>query len=516
MEKELLTVRFLDWISEESFDFIFQQKIYDNYISSHTEKFLDVESANAMEKERISKLRSEYERLEIREAAFTIKEKSEEVAKRNKIKAPYLKRFNRINMIIMGALIGTIFIFYIPVLRQYQMYSFLLILPVCFVPNFIKKKMQQKWNEFKYMHREELQEEIYEEISRIKIFIQTLLDDAREYMLQERFPLQTLQFPLMSSDYLNLVLVEEKIQQEQIQYVFMFEYPEDIDPFEVPTSIRPGGVGVSTAISNMDLGDSEDSTNDKFIIIKNPKYKDDGSLITGNLDYVQLIYKPIAESLLENSSFERIDNPESVIQNLEDFDEIKCSCGEPIIVGEIQKVTPNTHRDFKFYLMIGEKCKKCSVNPFILAILPDMDVPEDLVDIFIDPIFNEAGHEEIEDIIMVLRDVVYNEEKQLILGDYTPVELKDTTKLDEILNDASQKELKDPKKRFPDIDEWQFPKACEHESNVEKVWLMTAKDLNKFKLYLFVGNECKKCNIRNFLVIAAPDQEIPEELKSIF
>ncbi len=514
LEKELLVVRFLDWISEESFDFIFQKKIYDNYISTHTKDFLDVEKAHSEEKERVSKLKEEYDRLQIESAAFGIKERSEEVAKRNKIRGPYLKRFNRINLIIMGALIGTIFIFYIPALRPYQMYSFLLILPVCFLPNLIKKQMKKKWNEFKYMHREELQAEIYDEISKIKIFIQILLDDAREYMLEEQFPLQVLEFPLMSNDYTSLNLIRENIQDEQVQYVFQFEYPEGMEPFDAPNTMRSGGVGTATAVSSMNL--SEDDENDLFLIVKNPQYNEDGILDTNNLDIVELGYKPIAETLLENSEFDKLKEPEKIIPDFDDFKGIPCTCGEPVSIGEIQKIRPRAHKDFKFYMMIGEKCEKCSSNPFILVPLPDMTIPEELADIFVDPIPMEAERTvEAVDLFSVIKEATYDEQKVLKLGDYSPNVLDDSEVVQDLLGNSTFKKLKDPTKRFSDFDEFQIPCGCEDTAKLVSVQLVTAKE-HEFKYYLLMGEKCLKCNVEPFLLIQAPDQEIPEPLKEIF
>jgi len=515
LEKELLVVRFLDWISEESFDFIFQQKIYDNYITNHTEQFLNVEKVDPTEKHRISRLREEYDRLGIKDAAFSIKGRSEEVARRNKIKGPYMKRFNIINIIIMAVLIGTIFLFYIPALEKYRLFSFLLILPVCFLPNFLKNQLKKKWNEFKYLHREELQEEIYEEIGKIKTFIQLLLDDARDYMLQERFPLQILEFPLMSNDYLNLELIKENIQQEQIQYVFKFEYPSGVEPFETPSATRVGGAGLPTPISNMDL--AEDNTNDLFIIVKNPQYDKTGILQTKSLDYTELGYKPIAETLLENSNFDRIEDPSSIIKDIDSFDKITCTCGESVKIGEIQKVKPRSHSDFHFYLMIGEKCTKCGSNPFVLVPLPNMKVPPELADIFIDPIPLESkSSSDVVDLFSVLKDVVYDENRTLQLSDYVPHIIEDTKAVQLLLENSSFKKLKDPKKRFRDFDTYKIPCSCDDAVKLVNVQLVTSKNHKGFNFYLLMGERCEKCNVDPFMLVIAPDQEIPEELNTIF
>ncbi|MBN2157133.1 MAG: hypothetical protein JW776_13900 [Candidatus Lokiarchaeota archaeon] len=477
---------------------------------------MNVEKTHPTEKDRIAKLRAEYERLNIREAAFTIKERSEEIAKQHNIRAPYLKRFNRINLVIMAALIGTIFIFYIPTLRPYQIYSFLLILPVCFLPNFLKKYMKKKWNEFKYMHREELQQEIYDQANKIKTFIQILLDDARDYMLEEQFPLQVLEFPLMSNDYTSLSLVRENIQEEQVQYIFRFEYPEGIEPFETPQTIKTGGVGKPTAVSTMDL--SEDDENDLFLIIKDPKYDENGQLLTDDIDFVQLGFKPIVESLLENSLFDRIEDIDKIIPNIEEFNAIHCDCGSPVKIGEIQKVTPKSYKEFHFYLMIGKKCEKCKTNPFVLTPLPNMNVPEELTDIFIDPIPMEAKSEEnMEvDLFSVMRNVTYNEEGVLQLSDYTPLIIENNTNVQNLLAESTFKKLNDPKKRFSDFEAFKIPCGCDDTAKLIDVQLVTSKEHNGFKFYLLMGQKCEKCKVEPFLLVPTPNEVIPDQLKSIF
>ncbi|MHA1452199.1 MAG: hypothetical protein ACTSRD_04995, partial [Promethearchaeota archaeon] len=215
MEKELLIVRFLDWIAEECFDWIYQKKIYDNYIG-HAETFLDIEKAHPNEKDRITKLKSEFDRLKVKESAFAIQEHADEVAKVNGVKLTPAKQKKWVTRILFGFVIAVMAMVYlIPALAGIKNYAlFIVILPLCFLPNIMNKRIDKKANEFKYLHREELIDEIHEEVQNIKTFIQLLIDDAQDYMVEEHFPLHKLQFQLKSSDYLNIELIDEKIVQE--------------------------------------------------------------------------------------------------------------------------------------------------------------------------------------------------------------------------------------------------------------------------------------------------------------
>jgi hypothetical protein len=516
LEKELLIVRFLDWIAEESFDWIYQKKIYDNYIGV-AETFLDVEKTDPTEKDRITKLKSEFDRLKVKESAYAVQEHADEVSKANGVKIPPAQQKKWVTRILFGFVIAVMAMVYlIPQLAGIKNYAlFIVILPLCFLPNLMNKRIDKKSNEFKYLHREELMDEVHEEVQNIKTFIQLLIDDAQDYMVQERFPLHKLQFQLKSSDYLNIELIDEKIVQESIQYNFTFEYPEGVEPFETASSMRAGGVGVSSAISNMDLG--EDNENDLFIILKNPQYKEDGTLDIDNLEYVELGYKPIAESLLENSDFEIIKDPNTVIENLEEFSTIQCTCGEPIVIGEIQKVSPRSYKDFKFYLLIGNNCEKCNANPFIFTPAPNMKIPSELADLFIDPIpLEPESPSEAVDYFTVIKNVVYNEENTLQLKDYKPVIVENVELIQEILGNGSFKKLKDPSKRFSDFNGYGIPCGCEDTSPVVDVQLVTSKKFANFKFYLLIGEKCIECNVEPFMLISAPNEEIPEELLSIF
>ena len=516
MEKELLIVRFLDWIAEECFDWIFQKKIYDNYIG-HAETFLDIEKAHPTEKERITNLKSEFDRLKVKESAFIIQEHADEVAKTNGVKLTPAKQKKWVTRILFGFVIAVMAMVYlIPALAGIKNYAlFIVILPLCFLPNLMNKRIDKKANEFKYLHREELMDEIHEEVQNIKTFIQLLIDDAQDYMVEEHFPLHKLQFQLKSSDYLNIELIDEKIIQEQIQYNFTFEYPEGVEPFETSSSMRAGGVGVSSASSNMDLG--EDNANDLFIIVKNPLYKEDGTLNVDKLEFVELGYKPIAETLLENSDFEIIEDPNTIIENFEEFSAIKCNCGEPIVIGEIQKVSPRSYKDFKFYLMIGKNCEKCDANPFIFSPLPDMKIPDELVDIFVDPLPMEAESQgELVDYFTVIKNVSYSEEKTLQLKDYEPTIVEKVELIQEILGNGSFKKLKEPVNRFSDFDGYKIPCGCEDTSPIVDVQLVTSKEYAGFKFYLLIGEKCLKCNVEPFMLVPAPDEEVPAELQSIF
>ena len=132
---------------------------------------MEVEKAHPTEKERVLKLKSEFDRLKIKESSYAIQEHTDEVAKTNGIKITSQKQKKWVTRILFGFVIAVMAMFYlIPALKKFTTYALIIVvLPLCFLPNILNKKIDKKWNEFKYLHREELVDEIYEEISNLKI-----------------------------------------------------------------------------------------------------------------------------------------------------------------------------------------------------------------------------------------------------------------------------------------------------------------------------------------------------------
>jgi hypothetical protein len=130
-------------------------------------------------------------------------------------------------------------------------------------------------------------------------------------------------------------------------------------------------------------GIPEDDDNDQFIVLKNAVFDDEGLLTEFNQALLPKDQEPFVEALLGGTKFNDIENPEYVIQNFKENEDIKCDCGEPVKFQDFKSCESILHEHFEYYLIIGEKCTKCKKNPFIIFNSPgNKEVPSGLKQLF--------------------------------------------------------------------------------------------------------------------------------------
>ena len=77
------------------------------------------------------------------------------------------------------------------------------------------------------------------------------------------------------------------------------------------------------------------------------------------------------------------DNPEYVIANFKENEDIKCDCEEPVKFQDFKSCESILHQHFEYFLIVGEKCTKCSKNPFIIFNSPgNEEIPSGLKQLF--------------------------------------------------------------------------------------------------------------------------------------
>ncbi|MHA1730241.1 MAG: hypothetical protein ACTSWY_16140 [Promethearchaeota archaeon] len=374
IEKELGMIKFLDFLSEENFDLAFQDKIIVTYKEQFFKIFFNTDEYENNE------LHNEFQRLKVEEAVDSIKSKSEEIALKNGYKTSFTKRTKRANLITTGVLFAAlILLMIIPNLAAdvKNMLMWPLLIVFCILPQLIRKRMTGKWKDFKSFLKEEFQEEMKEEINRIKQFNQIALDDCRNFMLDKEFPLPLLKFNLISNDYAGLKLLKSNnLRKNEIQYVFQFEYPEGVDPLPMPTKVlQQGLMRTSTEIP-------DDDENDLFIILSNTDYSEEGWVIIKNQKYISVELQQKVESVLDNSNFKKLEKPGDILLDFKNNKEILCSCETPVKFAELQSIDSQSYPEFGYYIGICEKCAECGKNPFVLFAMRDSKIPDDLKDIF--------------------------------------------------------------------------------------------------------------------------------------
>ncbi len=239
----------------------------------------------------------------------------------------------------------------------------------CSAPQFFRKKLKLSWDEFKKNHTEELIARSLEITPDIKIFVQDLLNDARDRILANKIPLEKIQFILLSKDYqnVNFVRIQGGLNGSPVNSIYQFSYPEGMAP--------------TNEISKSNQVYEDD--NDSFILLKNATFSDDGKLVDFIAEYPSKADHELPDALLSSSKFETIKNPSLVIPEFDSNEKIVCECGELIKFSELKNCTSKLHSKFEFYLAIGEKCKVCQLNPFVLINSPGNEkIPDGLEKIF--------------------------------------------------------------------------------------------------------------------------------------
>jgi len=244
-------------------------------------------------------------------------------------------------------------------------------LVICLLPNFLRTFMQKRWQKFKDEHNQEIIDMKQETIDDIKIFIQDLIDDTKDRLISNKISVQGIQFLLYSKDYNNLVFVRQQESKLGVsQYLVHFADPEGMYQGNVSSTYGKSGI-------------PEDDANDQFIILKNAEFDDEGLLKEYNQALLPKDDDAFVEALLGGSKFHDVDNPEYVIPNFEENDDVKCDCGEPVKFQDFKSCESILHEHFEYYLIIGEKCTKCKKNPFIIFNSPgNKEVPSGLKQLF--------------------------------------------------------------------------------------------------------------------------------------
>ncbi len=372
LDKEIGLIKILDYINNSIFDLIYQKKLMDKY---RTEIIRPLIGEIGQESEYLDGgrlfLQEEYEKLDIENKCDEMIQSAEELAAENGVKRHVQKNIGIISMVIMAVSMG-IFIAvstWAPEASNYVMIPMFLV--ICLLPNFLRTFMQKRWQKFKDEHNQEIIDMKQETIDDIKIFIQDLIDDTKDRLISNKISVQGIQFLLYSKDYNNLVFVrQQESKLGESQFLVHFADPEGMYQGNVSSTYGKSGI-------------PEDDENDQFIILKNAVFDDDGLL----KEYTQALLPKdedaFVEALLGGSKFNDVDNPEYVIPNFEENDDIKCDCGEPVKFQDFKSCESILHEHFEYYMIIGQKCTKCGNNPFIIFNSPgNKEIPSGLKQLF--------------------------------------------------------------------------------------------------------------------------------------
>jgi len=369
VEKKLFIVRFVDYFSEETFDFIFKDSTLNQYvkqITTHINEF-----SEGREEDRI--LKQSFESKGILDIVNTLKQKAEELALSKGMNSSMDKRLRKLTLLITLPLFAAILVIsFIPAFPIFVL--FLVLCVFCMLPQLIKGNVVKKWFAFKEQNKNEIYSENREEIMILKNFAGELLDNIRSRLIELRVPLQLIKFVLHSRDYDNLNLINQKDIRGTMQYFYTFEYPPDVEPFPIPQQLLEYQGPI---ISEKKKAEKMEKN---FIVLTDMKGRD------GVINYfVPALKDKFAEKIndmLNNSEFSK--SPKKFKEILSDYSEnmaIYCICGEIAEISNVQIC--NWKNQFKFYLFEGKECN-CGESVYALSLMDESDeIPEELKDIFL-------------------------------------------------------------------------------------------------------------------------------------
>ncbi|MFX1408847.1 MAG: hypothetical protein ACFFA6_00725 [Promethearchaeota archaeon] len=368
VEKKLFMARFLDFFSEETLDFIFNDRTIEQYTNQIGTYMVSLRES----KEEEDKLLTQsFESKKIFEIIKRVKTNAEELAISKGIKTSMNKRLRRLTLLISIPMIALIF-----GLSLIEGILFFL-LPVfclfCMVPQLIKGSIVKKWFQFKDQNKDEVYTKNREDFLILKGFASEILDNVRSKLIELKVPLQLIKFTLFSRDYENLRMISHKNVRGTNQFFYTFDYPPDIEPFPIPQNLQQYETPIFP-----DKGKAE-KREKNFIILADMK-GNDGII----MNFIPTLKDDLADKIndmLNECEFNKApDDFKKIIPGYSQNLAIFCLCGDVANIKNVQIC--NWKNQFKFYLFEGKECK-CGERIYALSIMDESDeIPEELKDIF--------------------------------------------------------------------------------------------------------------------------------------
>ena len=367
IEKKLFIVRFMDYFSEETLDFIFKDNTLNQYIKQVTTHIDDFGTRS--EEDRL--LKQSFESKGIIDIIRKLKGKAEELAVSKGVKGSMDKRLRRLTLYItLPMFIPVVISFIFPDLTYF-------LLPIlcifCMAPQLIRGSIVKKWFQFKEQNKLEIYTENREDIMILKSFAGESLDNIRSRLLELKVPLQLIKFMLHSRDYENLRLLNHKNIRGTMQYFYTFEYPPGVDPFPIPQQLQQYQEPIFPEKKKAAKMEKN------FIVLTEMKGKD------GIINFfVPTLKDKLADKInemLNDSTFSKAPNDfNEIIPNYSETMAIYCVCGEVTEISNIQIC--NWKNEFKFYLFEGRECR-CGEQVYALSLMDESaEIPEELKEIF--------------------------------------------------------------------------------------------------------------------------------------
>ncbi|MFX0073019.1 MAG: hypothetical protein ACFFAO_18230 [Candidatus Hermodarchaeota archaeon] len=369
IEKKLFIVRFLDFFSEDTLEFIYKQRIMEQNIERLTTYMNNLQ----VEREEEKLLKQSFDSKNVVSVIENVKNKAEKYAVSKGIKTNVNKRLRRLTLYITLPIFVLLTIFTIfPIFANLYFVFFPILCLVCLLPQLIRGSIVKKWFQFKEQNKNEIYTENRDDIMILKSFAGELLSNIRSRLLELEVPLQLIKFTLFSRDYENVNLLNQRSIRGFMQYFFTFDYPPDMEPIPIPENLK--------RYQEPTVPEKRREKPEKnFIILSEMK----GS--NGIIEYFVPTLKDMQadkiNELLNECEFSKAPNDfKTIIPNYSETLAIYCLCGEIAEIDNTQIC--NWKNQFKFYLFEAKECK-CEESIYVLSLMDEStQVPEEFKDIF--------------------------------------------------------------------------------------------------------------------------------------
>lgn len=370
IEAKLSIIKFLDYFSEETLDFIFKDRNVEQYITKISEKIEKFGLGGEEDK----LLKKGFEDKKIVETVERLKANVEELAISKGISKSVDKRLKNLSLIVSAPLLGIAVIFLILPYIGIPVDPFLmfpLLCVFCMVPQLVKSTVVKKWYRFKEENRREIYTKNRDDFLVLKSYIGEVLANIRSNLLEMEVPLELIKFSLYTQDYENLKIINQKQLRGLTEYFVSFEYPEGMEPFPIPETLRQQ--------YEKPLFPEKQKDEKNFVVLTEMKGKD--GVITSFIPSLKDNLADKINQLLNDSEF--TESPlkfTEIIPNYSEDMAIYCICGE---ITEISVINIcNWKNKFKFYLFEGKQCQ-CGDQIYALSLMDSSEeIPEELKEIF--------------------------------------------------------------------------------------------------------------------------------------
>jgi hypothetical protein len=369
IEKKLFIVRFLDFFSEDTLEFIYKERI----MGQNIERLTSYMNALQVDREEEKLLKQSFDSKNIVGIIESVKNKAEAFAMEKGVKSNINKRLRRLTLYITLPIFALLTVFTMfPIFSSLYFVFFPILCVMCMLPQFIRGSVVKKWYAFKEQNKNEIYIQNRNDVIILKNFAGELLNNIRNRLLELEVPLQLIKFTLFSRDYENLKLENQRNIKGFIQYFFTFDYPPDMEPIPIPESLQR----YQQSLTPSRKGEKAEKN---FIILS--EMKGSNGIIDQFIPTLKDIEAERINKLLNECEFSKAPNDfKTIIPNYGDTLAIFCICGELAEVDNVQIC--NWKNQFKFYLFETRECN-CGESVYALSLMDDStEVPEQFRDIF--------------------------------------------------------------------------------------------------------------------------------------